>query len=101
LKTCGWEVLATFARWAAAGRLAVPIARTFALDEWDLAREISLSGQARGNLVLLPGGEERRETRVKTTWKYGTGSNSAARASSHRAAAVPRQVGQWRLQEEL
>ena len=38
---------------------------------------------------------------VKTTWKYGTGSSSAARASSQRAAAVPRHVGQWRLPQEL
>jgi len=51
-----YDMLAEFARWAAEGRLAVPIARTFALDEWDLAREISQSGQARGKLVLLPGG---------------------------------------------
>ncbi len=51
-----YDMLADFARWAAEGRLAVPIARTFALDEWDLAREISQSGQARGKLILLPGG---------------------------------------------
>ena len=54
--TLRYDMLAEFARWAAEGRLAVPIARTFALDEWDLAREISQGGQARGKLVLLPGG---------------------------------------------
>ena len=54
--TLRYDMLAEFARWAAEGRLAVPIARTFALDEWGLAREISQSGQARGKLVLLPGG---------------------------------------------
>jgi NADPH:quinone reductase-like Zn-dependent oxidoreductase len=54
--TLRYDMLATFAQWAAEGRLAVPIARTFALDEWSLAREISQSGQARGKLVLLPGG---------------------------------------------
>jgi hypothetical protein len=54
--TLRYDMLAAFARWAAEGRLAVPIARTFALDEWGLARDISESGQARGKLVLLPGG---------------------------------------------
>ena len=54
--TLRYDMLAAFARWAEEGRLAVPIARTFALDEWDLARSISQSGQARGKLVLLPGG---------------------------------------------
>ena len=54
-----YDMLAEFARWAMEGRLAVPIARTFAFDEWDLAREISQSGQARGKLVLLPDGLER------------------------------------------
>lgn len=54
--TLRYDMLAAFARWAEEGRLTVPIARTFALDEWDLAREISQSGQARGKLVLLPGG---------------------------------------------
>jgi NADPH:quinone reductase-like Zn-dependent oxidoreductase len=51
-----YDMLAEFARWAAEGRLAVPIARTFALEDWDLARAISQGGQARGKLVLLPGG---------------------------------------------
>lgn len=50
------DILAEFARWAAEDRLAVPDARTFALDERDLAREISQGGQARSKLVLLPGG---------------------------------------------
>jgi hypothetical protein len=54
--TLRYDMLGAFARWAAEGRLAVPIARTFALDEWDLARAISQGGQARGKLVLLPGG---------------------------------------------
>ena len=54
--TLRYDMLAAFAQWAAEGRLTVPIARTFPLDEWNLAREISQSGQARGKLVLLPGG---------------------------------------------
>jgi NADPH:quinone reductase-like Zn-dependent oxidoreductase len=54
--TLRYDKLAAFARWAAEGRLAVPIARTFTLDVWGLARDISQSGQARGKLVLVPGG---------------------------------------------
>jgi hypothetical protein len=36
--------------------------------------------------------------KVKTTWKYSTGSNSAWRASSHSARAMPWHFGQCRLQ---
>jgi NADPH:quinone reductase-like Zn-dependent oxidoreductase len=54
--TLRYDMLAEFAKWAAEGRLAVPIARTFTLDEWSLAREISQSGQARGKLILVPRG---------------------------------------------
>ncbi len=50
-----WDVLAEFAQLAAEGRFSVPIARTFALDEWRDALAISQSGHARGKLVLLPG----------------------------------------------
>ncbi len=56
-----YDMLGEFARWAAEGRLAVPIARTFALDEWDLARQIGQGGQPRGKLILLPGGPEANE----------------------------------------
>ena len=52
--TSRYDKLADFARWAAAGQLKVPIARTFALDDWRAARDISLSGSARGKLLLLP-----------------------------------------------
>lgn len=38
----------------AAGELAIPIARTFPLDAWREAVAVSLSGKARGKLVLLP-----------------------------------------------
>ncbi len=54
--TLRYDMHAAFAQWAAEGRLAVPIARTFALDDWNLARVMSQRGQARGKLVLLPGG---------------------------------------------
>jgi NADPH:quinone reductase-like Zn-dependent oxidoreductase len=47
-------VFAEFAQLAVDGKFSVPIARTFPLDDWRTALEISLGGQARGKLVLLP-----------------------------------------------
>jgi NADPH:quinone reductase-like Zn-dependent oxidoreductase len=47
-------VFAEFAQFAAAGKFTVPIAATFPLEDWRTAMEISLGGQARGKLVLLP-----------------------------------------------
>ena len=44
-----------YAELAAAGRFHIPAARTFALEDWREALEISLAGRARGKLVLLPG----------------------------------------------
>jgi len=49
------EALPEFARLAAEGRFEVPIAGTFRLDDWRAALEISLSGHARGKLLLVPG----------------------------------------------
>ena len=49
-----WDVLAEFARLAAEGRFTVPLARTFALEDWREALDISQSGRAHGKLVLLP-----------------------------------------------
>lgn len=43
-----------FARLAAAGRFAVPVAGTYPLDQWRTALDISLTGHARGKLLLLP-----------------------------------------------
>ena len=43
-----------FAQLAADGQFTVPIAGTFPLEDWRAAMEISLSGQARGKLLLLP-----------------------------------------------
>ncbi|HEY0776467.1 MAG TPA: zinc-binding dehydrogenase [Gemmatirosa sp.] len=51
----GYSVLGEFARLAAEGRFTVPVARTFPLEQWREALEVSLSGRARGELVLLPG----------------------------------------------
>jgi NAD(P)-dependent dehydrogenase (short-subunit alcohol dehydrogenase family) len=50
-----YEAFPEFAQLAADARFTVPIARTFPLEDWRAALEISLSsGQARGKLVLLP-----------------------------------------------
>ena len=51
-----YDALAPFARLAAQGRFSIPIARTFRLENWREALEISLSGRARGKLLLLPAG---------------------------------------------
>lgn len=45
-----------FARLAADGRFTVPIAGTFPLADWRKALDISLTGHARGKLLLLPAG---------------------------------------------
>lgn len=47
-------VFSEFAQLAADGKFTVPIAATFPLEDWRAAMEISLGGQARGKLVLLP-----------------------------------------------
>lgn len=45
---------AEFARLAAEGTFTVPVARTFPLDQWRTALQISLTGRAHGKLLLLP-----------------------------------------------
>ncbi len=50
-----YDALAPFAQLAAEGRFFVPVARSFGLEDWREAAEISLSGQAHGKLLLLPG----------------------------------------------
>jgi NADPH:quinone reductase-like Zn-dependent oxidoreductase len=49
-----FDVFPEFAQLAADGKFTVPIAGTFPLEDWRTAMEISLSGQARGKLRLLP-----------------------------------------------
>ena len=49
-----YAVLGDFARLAAQGRFEIPVARTFPLEDWREALDLSLSGQAHGKLVLLP-----------------------------------------------
>jgi NADPH:quinone reductase-like Zn-dependent oxidoreductase len=52
------DVLGKVARRAADGRFTVPVARTFPLDDWRAALDVSQSGHARGKLVLLPAGQD-------------------------------------------
>jgi NADPH:quinone reductase-like Zn-dependent oxidoreductase len=49
-----YDVLGEFAQLTADGRFSVPVARTFALEDWHAALDISQSGHARGKLLLLP-----------------------------------------------
>lgn len=50
------EALPEFSQLTAEGKFQVPIAATFPLEGWSTALEISLGGNARGKLVLLPEG---------------------------------------------
>ncbi|GGK77857.1 NADP-dependent oxidoreductase [Mangrovihabitans endophyticus] len=49
------DVIGEYARLAAQGRFAVPVARTYPLEDWRSAAERSQSGQARGKLILTIG----------------------------------------------
>ena len=49
-----YDVLAEYAQLAAQGRFTVPIAGTYPLQDWRAAMQASLSGHARGKLLLLP-----------------------------------------------
>lgn len=48
-----FEAFPEFARRAADGSFTVPIARTFPLEDWRAALEISLTGHAHGKLLLM------------------------------------------------
>ena len=56
-----YNVLADFAKLAAERRFTIPVARTFALADWREALALSLSGRARGKLILLPAGATAKE----------------------------------------
>jgi NADPH:quinone reductase-like Zn-dependent oxidoreductase len=49
-----YEAFGEMAQAAAAGKFRIPIARTFPLEQWREAMEISMSGKASGKLLLLP-----------------------------------------------
>jgi NADPH:quinone reductase-like Zn-dependent oxidoreductase len=48
-----YDVLGQYAQLAAEGRFTIPIARTFALEDWREALDLSLNKRAHGKLVLL------------------------------------------------
>lgn len=48
------EALPEHAQLAADGAFVTPIAATFPLDQWETALQVSVSGSARGKLVLVP-----------------------------------------------
>ena len=50
-----WDVLGEYGQLAAKGRFSIPVSRTFALEDWREALDISLAGRARGKLILVPG----------------------------------------------
>ena len=50
-----YDALTQYAQLAAEGRFTSPVGRTFRLDEWREALEVSLGGRAHGKLLLLPG----------------------------------------------
>lgn len=50
-----YDVLGHYAGLAATGRFSIPIARSFALEDWREAAAISMSKKAHGKLVLLAG----------------------------------------------
>ncbi len=52
--TMRYDVLGEFARLAADGKFTVPIARTYPLEDWRAALDVSQSQKARGKLILLP-----------------------------------------------
>ena len=49
-----YDALAQFAQLAAEGRFTVPVARSFGMEEWHTALELSHSGHAHGKLLILP-----------------------------------------------
>lgn len=49
-----YDVLGEFAQLAAAGQIMVPVARTFGLENWRAALDLSLSVRAHGKLLILP-----------------------------------------------
>ena len=57
MKSIPYHVLGDFARLAAEGKVTVPIAQTYALDDWRAAFAVSQGRRAHGKLVILPGGE--------------------------------------------
>ena len=55
--TMPYHLLGDFAQLAAEGKFTVPIARTYPLEDWRQALDVSQSQKAHGKLILLPTGE--------------------------------------------
>ena len=49
-----YDALALYAQFAAEGRFTVPVARTFGMEDWSAAMELSHGGHAHGKLLILP-----------------------------------------------
>lgn len=56
-----YDVLGHYAQLAAEGRFSIPISRTFPLEDWREAAEISMEKKAHGKLVLLPGASTEKD----------------------------------------
>ena len=54
LRGIRYDALDRFAQRAAEGKFTIPIARTFPLEDWRAALDVSQSQKARGKLILLP-----------------------------------------------
>ncbi len=52
--TLRYDALGEFAQHAAEGRFFIPIAKTYALEDWRAAVALSESGKAGGKVMLLP-----------------------------------------------
>ena len=52
--TLRWDALSGFAQLAAEGKFTVPVNRTFPLEDWRIAVDLSRSQRAHGKLLLLP-----------------------------------------------
>ena len=52
--TLRWDALGGFAQLAAEGKFTVPVGRTFPLDDWRAALDLSQSQRAHGKLILIP-----------------------------------------------
>lgn len=50
-----YDVLGDYARLAAVGQFAIPVARTFTWEDWREAVELSMAGRAHGKLLFIPG----------------------------------------------
>ena len=67
-----YDALAEFAGYAATGKFAIPVARTFPLADWRTALQVSQTGRARGKLLLLPGASAASADKLSRPAQTGT-----------------------------